>query len=289
MPGSALARVRALQARLLPQGWLDVLRQVALFALAYLAYRLVRGLVEGNANAAFAHARDLISLERATHLFVEPSVQAWASGSHFVMALASWLYVNAQGTVTIAALLYLYLRHNRNFYFVRNMFMIAMAIALVGYIVFPTAPPRFMPEWGFIDSVSDFTPVNVSHSSASMSALFNPYAAVPSMHVAFALMIGWPLARLARRRVVRVLWLLYPFLMVFVIVVTANHFIVDALLGALTAGASAYGAMWLARTRPAVWRFSGAVSPVPAGVGGWSATGGPAAAFASAREGTSRT
>ncbi len=98
--------------------------------------------------------------------------------------------------VTIGALLYLYLRHNRSFYFVRNMFMIAMAIALVGYIVFPTAPPRFMPEWGFIDSVSDFTGVHVSHASASMSALFNPYAAVPSMHVAFALMIGWPLARL---------------------------------------------------------------------------------------------
>jgi len=260
-----LARVRVLQARLLPQGWLDVLRQVLLFGLAYLAYRLARGLVEGDASAAFAHARDLISIERTTHLFVEPSVQAWASSSHFVMALASWLYVNAQGSVTIAALLYLYLRHNRNFYFVRNMFMIAMAIALVGYTVFPTAPPRFMPEWGFIDTVSDFTPVNVSHTSASMSALFNPYAAVPSMHVAFALMIGWPLARLARRRIVSVLWLLYPFLMTFVIVVTANHFILDALLGALTAGASAYGAMWLARARPAVWRFSAAQAGVAGG------------------------
>jgi membrane-associated phospholipid phosphatase len=256
MPGSVLARVRLLQARLLPQGWLDVLRQVALFALAYLAYRLVRGLVEGNANAAFAHARDLISLERTTHLFVEPSIQAWASGSRVLMSFSSWLYVNAQTTVTVAALIYLYMRHNRNFYFVRNMFMIAMFIALVGYTVFPTAPPRFMPEWGFIDSVSDFTGVHVSHASASMTALFNPYAAVPSMHVAFALMIGWPLARLARHRLVSVLWLLYPFLMAFVIVVTANHFIVDALLGALTAGASAYGAMWLARARPAAWRFS---------------------------------
>ena len=151
------------------------------------------------------------------------------------------------------------MRHNRNFYFVRNMFMIAMVIALVGYAVFPTAPPRFLPEWGFIDSVSDFTGVHVSHASASMNALFNPYAAVPSMHVAFALMIGWPLARLARHRVVRVLWLLYPFLIAFVIVVTANHFIFDAILGALTAGASRrYGASWLARARPAVWRFAGA-------------------------------
>jgi PAP2 superfamily len=251
-----VARARLLEARVLPKGWVDVLRQVSLFVAAYLAYRAVRGLVEGRANAAFQHARELISLERTLHLFVEPSVQAWASGSHLVMVSASWLYVNAQTSITVGALLYLYLRHNRSFYFVRNMFMIGMAIALVGYTVFPTAPPRFMPEWGFIDTVSDLTGVHVSHVSGSMTAMFNPYAAVPSMHVAFALMIGWPLARLARHALVRVLWVVYPFLMTFVIVVTANHFILDALLGAITAGISAYGASWLARARPSVWRFS---------------------------------
>ncbi|HXR28463.1 MAG TPA: phosphatase PAP2 family protein [Solirubrobacteraceae bacterium] len=261
------ARARSPQARLLPHGWLDVLRQVSLFGLAYLAYRLVRGFAEGDARAAFAHARDLISLERGLHLFVEPSIQAWASGSHFVTMLASWLYVNAQGPITIAALLYLYMRHNSNFYFVRNMFLIAMAIALIGYIVFPTAPPRFLPEWGFTNTVTDSTPFHVENSSATMTALFNPYAAVPSMHVAFALMIGWPLAALSRRAVVRVLWVLYPFVMTFVIVVTANHFIVDALLGALTAGVSAYAASWLARARPAVWRFS-AVAPARVPVSG---------------------
>ncbi len=253
-----VARLRLLQARVLPQGWLDVLRQVLLFGAAYLAYRLVRGMVEGDAGAAFQHARDLIQIERTMHFFVEPSVQAWASGSHLLMGVASWLYVNAQTSVTLAALVYLYLRHNRSFYFVRNMFMIAMGIALVAYTVFPTAPPRFMPEWGFIDSVSDFTGLHVSHASASMTSLFNPYAAVPSMHVAFALMIGWPLARLVRPRALRVLWFGYPFLMAFVIVATANHFIFDALLGALTAGISAYGALWLARARPQVWNFSAA-------------------------------
>ncbi len=252
-----VARARVLQARVLPKGWLDALRQISLFATAYFGYRLVRGLVEGDANAAFAHARDLISIERGLHLFVEPSIQAWASGSHFVMVLASWLYVNAQGSITIGALLYLYLRHNRNFYFVRNMFMIAMAIALVGYLVFPTAPPRFMPEWGFTDSVADVAKVNVDQHGGAINTLTNLYAAVPSMHVAFALMIGWALARVVRSGVARVLWTLYPFLMAFVIVVTANHFIVDAVLGALTAGASAYGAMWLARVRPGAWRFSG--------------------------------
>ncbi|HTC71281.1 MAG TPA: phosphatase PAP2 family protein [Solirubrobacteraceae bacterium] len=251
-----VARARLLQARLLPHGWLDVLRQVTLFGAAYLAYRIVRGAVAADANTAFQHALQVISLERTLHVFVEPSIQAWASGSHFLMVLSSYLYVNAQTTVTVAALVYLYLRHNRNFYFVRNMFMVAMAIALLGYIVFPTAPPRFLPEWGFSDSVADLTGVHVSHTSAAMTALVNPYAAVPSMHVAFALMIGWPLARLVRWRVVRVLWLLYPFLMAFVIVVTANHFIIDAALGAFTAAASAYAAGWLARARPNAWRFS---------------------------------
>jgi hypothetical protein len=255
-----VARFRLLQARVLPHGWLDVLRQVSLFGAAYLAYRLVRGMVEGEAGAAFQHARELIQVERTLHFFVEPSVQAWASGSHVLMDAASWLYVNAQTSVTLGALVYLYLRHNRSFYFVRNMFMLAMLIALIGYSVFPTAPPRFMPEWGFIDSVSDFTGMNVSHANASADALFNPYAAVPSMHVAFALMIGWPLARLVRLRALRVLWLLYPFLMAFVIVATANHFIFDALLGALTAGISAYGARRLGHMRPSVWRFS---SPAP--------------------------
>jgi membrane-associated phospholipid phosphatase len=99
-----------------------------------------------------------------------------------------------------------------------------------------------------------------------MNALFNPYAAVPSMHVAFALMIGWPLARLSPRGIVKALWMLYPLLMAFVIIVTANHFIFDAFLGALTAAASAYGASWLARARPGVWHFTATppdFSPVP--------------------------
>jgi hypothetical protein len=257
------ARLRLLQNRVLPHGWLDVLRQLALFGAIYLGYNLVRGLVEGKASTAFQHARDLIQIERTLHVFVEPSVQAWASGSHALMDVSSWLYVNAQTSVTLAALIYLYLRHNGSFYFVRNMLVIAMAIALVGYAVFPTAPPRFLPEWGFIDSVSDLTGMHVSHASASMTALFNPYAAVPSMHVAFALMIGWPLASLSRTRVASVLWRLYPLLIAFVIVATANHFVLDALLGALTAAVSAIGARRLARMRPAAWRFG----PTPAGAG----------------------
>ncbi len=265
-----VARLRVLQARTLPKGWLDVMRQVLLFGAAYLGYRLVRGMVEGRATAAFQHARDLIHIEETLHLFEEPSVQAWASGSHLLMDASSWLYVNAQTTVTVGALIYLYLRHNHSFYFVRNMLMISMAIALVGYAVFPTAPPRFMPEWGFSDPVTALTGVHLetAHGGGGATTAFtNLYAAVPSMHVAFALLIGWPLARLVRWRALRVLWLLYPLLMAFVIIATANHFILDAILGALTAGVSAYGARWLARARPAVWRFSPAPAPAPVQLG----------------------
>jgi membrane-associated phospholipid phosphatase len=248
-------RVRALQARLLPHGPWDVARQVLLFFIAYNGYRLVRGMADdpGVTAAAFEHARALIGVERGLHLFIEPSVQAWATGTHFVADAASWLYLNAQTSVTLGALAFLYLFHNPNFYFVRNMFMVAMALALIGYVVYPTAPPRFLPEWGFTDSVSNFT--HVGHDNVTVNALFNPYAAVPSMHTCFALMIGIPLSRLVRNPVGKVFWSLYPLLVVFVIVATGNHFLSDAFLGACTAGLSAYAASWLARARPTVWAF----------------------------------
>src|ERR687885_74157 len=249
-----LARLRFLQARLLPRGPFDVVRQVLLFGAAYYGYRLVRGAVDDpvGAAAAFKHARELISIEQSLHIFVEPSIQAWAVTKPAIIDPASWIYINAQVTVTVAALVWLYLRHNTSFYFIRNMFAVAMAIALVGYIVLPTAPPRFFPEWGFFDSVSEM--VGVSHDSVAVNALFNPYAAIPSMHVAFALMIAVPIARLAGHRVTRVAWSLYPLLVTFVIVATANHFLTDALAGALTAALGARAAAWLARARPGAGR-----------------------------------
>jgi hypothetical protein len=236
-----MPRVRALQTRLLPHGPWDLVRQVLLFFVAYNGYRLVRGLADdpGVTAAAFEHARALIGLERGIHVFAD---------------VASWLYLNAQTSVTLSALAYLYLFHNRNFYFVRNMFMVAMAVALLGYLFYPTAPPRFLPEWGFTDSVANFT--GVGHDNTTVDALFNPYAAVPSMHTCFALLIGFSLTRLVRNRIGRVFWAMYPLLIVFVIVATGNHFLSDAFLGACTAGLSAYAASWLARARPTVWAFS---------------------------------
>src|SRR5512132_331279 len=258
-----LARARSLQARFLPHGLLDVVRQVLLFAAAYYAYRLVRGWIDDpqGATVAFDNARHLIHLEQTMGFFVEPSVQAWASTKPAIIDFASWVYLNCQTSVTLGALVFLYLFHNKSFYFVRNMFMVAMGIALVGYTVLPTAPPRFFPEWGFFDAVSDFT--GVSHDSVAVNALFNPYAAIPSMHVCFALMISVPLIKLSKRRVVKVAWGLYPLLVTFVIVATGNHFLADAFLGALTAALAAWVAAWLARARPRAWAF-GPGSPASA-------------------------
>ena len=242
-------------ARLLPRGPLDLVRQLLLIGLSLVAYEHVRTLTASDVSVAFAHARELISLERSLHIFVEPTVQAWATGSHRLTDAADWLYLNAQTSIVIGALIYLYRFRNSSFHFVRNTLIISWGIALVGYFVFPTAPPRLLPEWGFVDTVADFT--HVHEQTSTVLSLINPYAAVPSMHVALAIIIGWPMARLVRSRGTRVIWALYPLMIAFVTVVTANHLLFDALLGAGTAGLAAYGAQWLARVRPNAWRLAG--------------------------------
>src|SRR3954469_22427216 len=172
-----LRRVRSL----LPHGPVDLVRQIVLFCGAYWLYRLVRGLVDGRSVEAFDNAREVISIERALGLFFEPSVNAWASAHEAIADFASWMYVNSHFAITTVALAWLYLRRNERFYFVRNMFMVAMGLALVLYVVFPTAPPRLLPELGFKDSVAGFT--GVDPRSGPEDVLVNPYAAVPSMHV----------------------------------------------------------------------------------------------------------
>jgi hypothetical protein len=239
-------------ARLLPRGRLDLLRQILLFCGAYWLYRLVRGQVDGRAAEAFGNARLLIDAEQELGLFVEPAVHRFSEAHAWIADTASWLYVNSHFTVTTVALAYLYLRRNEHFYFVRNMFVVAMGIALVGYMAFPTAPPRFMPEWGFNDSVAEFTGVGAEKSDV----LFNPFAAVPSMHVAFALMLAVPMARTSRRAAVRALWGLYPAVVTFVVVATANHWWLDAFLGAATAAVAALAAQsLLAKARPHAWAW----------------------------------
>jgi membrane-associated phospholipid phosphatase len=253
-------RLGLIDVRVLPRGWPDVLRQVSLFAAAYVGYQVVRGLInDGDGHKPFGDATRIIDLERVLHVFIEPRIQAWASNKHLLMDIADWSYLNAHDVVTIGALTFIYLRRNDSFYFVRNMLMIAMAIALVGYALYPTAPPRLMPEWGFTDSISQFLGTSVDDGPGK--AFMNFYAAVPSMHVCFALIIGWPMARLVRRRPAKIVWRLYPLWITFVVVATGNHYLTDVFLGAVTAGASwLLAGKLLARARPDAWAFGQATA-----------------------------
>lgn len=254
---------RLLAARLLPRGWKDLFRQMGLFAGAFLTYDIVRGLVASHGpTKPFDDANQIINVERTLHIFVEPSVQAWAQSQRWLIHAADWTYLNGHFFVTLAAMIFIYARRNDSFYFVRNALIISMALALIGYWLYPTAPPRLMPEWGFTDSVSQFLTGGTGWIDDGPAKSFtNFYAAVPSMHVCFAVLIGFSMARLVRPKPLRVLWLLYPVLITFVVVATANHYFIDVFLGAVTASVSlllAHGL--LARARPHVWAFA----PAPA-------------------------
>jgi membrane-associated phospholipid phosphatase len=197
-------------------------------------------------------------------VFVEPSVQSWASGSHLLMVIATYIYINAQTTILLGLLLYFYFAHNRSYYFLRNMLFVAMAIGLAGYLFFPTMPPRFLANWGFVDTISNVT--GTSPKGGVATEFFNPYAAVPSMHVAFALIFGLTLVRLSRSWVARVWWASWPLLVAFVTIITANHFLIDAVLGAMTAAIAAVIARRLALMRPHIWAFAPqptALAPAP--------------------------
>jgi membrane-associated phospholipid phosphatase len=247
--------------RLLPRGWSDLLRQLLLGFAAYMLYELVRALFDGGGSyKPFGDATRIINLERALHVFVEPSIQGWTLHQHWLIDFADWTYLNAHYFVTLGALLFIYLRRNDSFYFLRNVFMIAMAVALVGYALYPTAPPRLLPEWGFTDTIRQLTGVTFEKRGPT-SALLNFYAAVPSMHVCFAILVGWPMSRLARRWPVKLLWALYPLLITFVVVATGNHYLTDVFLGALTAyGSWVLAERLLARARPDAWAFGQAAA-----------------------------
>ena len=259
---SQFRRAWIVSSRWLPQGWLDALRQLVLFAGAYYAYRLVRGFVDGRATVAYENARALVDAERGLGTFFEPGLQAWAQGEAWIVTSANWMYVNSHFVVTTTFLIWLYIARNHAFYYVRNMFMIAMGLALVLYMAFPTAPPRYLPEWGFTDTVAAFVGEAAEQSA---NVLYNPFAAVPSMHVAFALMIAIPAVKLVKTRSLKVAWALYPVLVTFVVVVTANHFWLDAAFGAMVAAVSASAASYaLGRARPEAWAWRTARAEVVA-------------------------
>lgn len=237
----------------LPRGWRDALVQFGLLAVIDLTYELVRGLSAGKTSTAFANGRAVVELEQKLGSFFEPQFQAALLSEGWLIDVSNWFYMNCQFTVTAAAVFYLYLYRNDSYYFVRNMFIVGMGIALVVHALIPVAPPRLLTEYGFVDTVSRFSGVN--QDSGAVKALINSYAAVPSMHTAFALYIAVPLFMVVKSVWAKIFWVLYPLMVLFSIVVTANHFWFDAATGAFVAVCSAASAFALGRIRPHPWAF----------------------------------
>src|SRR5262249_61315796 len=144
-------------------------------------------------------------------------------------------------SVTAVVLLWLHRRRPAAFPFVRTTLLLASGLALVGYFAFPTAPPR-LAGIGIADTISNG---HVNLNAGLLSSFYNPYAAVPSMHVGYALVIAAAVLRHGRGRLVRVLALLYPLAVLLTIVATGNHFFLDAAAGAAVAGAATVAAALL--------------------------------------------
>ena len=205
--------------------------EVALFALALLVYQLSRALVVGDSSLAFRNAAEIVSWERRTGLFVETSIQQFVLTHLSLTKALNLFYLYGHYTITPLFFIWLYRRRRAWYPFVRNAFLTANAIALVTFMVFPVAPPRYLTSDGFIDTLRSISDIDL-HAGA-LSGWFNPYAAVPSMHFGYALMIGVAAFLLLRWWPVRLVALVYPALVFLTITGTANHYVVDAFAGSL--------------------------------------------------------
>jgi hypothetical protein len=204
---------------------------VALYAL----YELVRGFGSTSLPLAQAHTDDIVGLERSLHLFVEQSIQNGAHAVPGLPALLGVLYLSLHLIGTSLALVWVYRSHPERFPLVRTTIVTATALSLVIYVLYPAAPPR-LAGLGFADTVTHSAHLNMS--SNLLGSLYNPFAAVPSLHFGYSLLVGVAIAAYATRPWARIAGALYPLLMLFVIVATGNHFLFDAAAGAVVVVAS---------------------------------------------------
>jgi membrane-associated phospholipid phosphatase len=217
----------------LPRGWADFGRQVAIWFGFLAAYQVARGIADRNPARAFENGLHVIGIERHTNALFELTLQRFLDGSQVLATAASWTYWNSEFTVLGFALLWVYLRRNEAFVRFRNTILLANALGLVGYVLLPTAPPRMFPDLGFNDTLASFGELN--HGSGLVEFAANPYAAMPSLHAADALIVGFVLASVCRARWAKALWLLWPAWVWFSVMATGNHFWLDVAAGVAVA------------------------------------------------------
>lgn len=226
--------------------------EIAALAVLYGLYEIVRGFGGENWEAALAHTADIVALEQRLSLYGERAIQDWA---HTVPALPSALgvlYIVLHFGATALALVWVHRARPASFPLVRTSLIAATALALVGYVLYPAAPPR-LADLGFADTVTEHAGLDLS--SDLLGSLYNPIAAVPSLHFGYSLLVGVAIAALARNTAVRAIGALYPVAMLFIIVATGNHFLFDAAAGAVVTVAGWLVARRVVATRPTARTF----------------------------------
>jgi membrane-associated phospholipid phosphatase len=227
--------------RILPRGWRDFGVQIVLWLGFYVSYLGVRSLVDRDPSKAILNGFRVIDFEqRLTSNLFEQTAQRVADSSQLLLTAAAWTYWNSEFTVIGLSLLWVYLRRHELFARFRNTILLTNVLGLVGYVLMPTAPPWMFPAYGFVDGVN--------HQSG-IGALANPYAAMPSLHAADALIVGIFLFRATSRWWVKALWALWPAWVWFCVLATANHFWLDVLAGIVVALLSLVVVSQVARRR----------------------------------------
>jgi membrane-associated phospholipid phosphatase len=221
--------VVAIGRRYLPRGWSDLGLQVAIWIGFLFAYQVARGIADRHPEQAIANGLKVVQWEtEVSDRLFELTLQQFVSAQGWLSALAAATYWTSEFPVLTAALLFLYLRRHIYFAPFRNTLLLANLIGLLGYVLMPTAPPRLL-SIGFVDN----------HKDGLVQLVANPYAAMPSLHAADALLVGVVLACLVRPLWLKVLWLLWPAWVWFSVMATANHFWLDIAAGVLVASVAA--------------------------------------------------
>ena len=218
------------------------LHEVAVVVVSFLIYFLIRGAVIDRAGEAMERARDLIRLQGSLGLNHEVAMQAWILDHHWAIKVLNGIYFWGHMPVVVAFAVWLCLRNRSTYTLTRNAFLASGAIAVVIYWALPVAPPRLVPEAGLVDTMALYDKVNYNAQQAR--AFVNEYAAVPSLHFGWSLLLGAVVAWEGRRSALLVaLGVTWPVAMFFSVILTGNHFILDAVAGGIVSFAG-LGIAW---------------------------------------------
>ncbi|MFI8928190.1 phosphatase PAP2 family protein [Streptomyces sp. NPDC053474] len=209
-----------------PRLWFEIL----LIAVSYWTYSLIRNAVPEQKAAALRNADWIWDVENTLGIAVERSVNHAVDSVTWLIVGMNYYYATLHFIVTLSVLVWLYRSHPGRYAATRLALFATTAVALLGYYLYPLAPPRLMPGGDFIDTVIVHNTWG-SMASGDLKNMSNQYAAMPSMHIGWSLWCGLTIFALASVPWAKVLGLLYPVATLVVIVATANHFWLDAVGG----------------------------------------------------------